>query len=404
MSARFRVRYLRLGDSAVSEALVEAVDEAALRLALKAQGQTVLSVRAFGAGISPTAAWSRWRSSRPSFALFCREVRTLLHAGMTIVEAVETLSARERIEGRGDSLSALLLNRLEQGHSLSVALEQLPYAPTVLVAAVRAGERTSNLIDALDDYLRFDGLVGQLRKKVVSAAIYPALVSAVGLAITLFLLLVVMPNFASMYENLRGVSQGAASWTIWISQAVGNHRSLVLTALVLMTAAILYWVVSGAARDHMTRIGRAIPWVDRRVEDFQLAMMYQAMALLLKGGYPMVEAMAVAGQSALSVPLRARLAAARGRIEQGGSVSEALAQSRLCDEVGRRLMAAAERSGEFYRAADVVSRMHGERFEVFVERVTRVTEPLLLLVVALGVGGLVVMMYLPVFDMATQLR
>ncbi len=404
MSARFQVRHLRLGDSAVSETLVEAVDEAALRLALKAQGQTVLSVRALGIGISPTAAWSRWRSTRPSFALFCREVRTLLHAGMTIVEAVETLSARERIEGRGDSLSALLLNRLEQGHSLSVALEQLPYAPTVLVAAVRAGERTSNLIDALDDYLRFDGLVGQLRKMVVSAAIYPALVSAVGLAITLFLLLVVMPNFASMYENLRGASQGAASWTIWISQAVGNHRSLVLTALVLMTAAILYWVGSGAARDHMTRIGRAIPWVDRRVEDFQLAMMYQAMALLLKGGYPMVEAMAVAGQSALSVPLRARLAAARGRIEQGGSVSEALAQSRLCDEVGRRLMAAAERNGEFYRAADVVSRMHGERFEVFVERATRVIEPLLLLVVALGVGGLVVMMYLPVFDMATQLR
>jgi general secretion pathway protein F len=179
---------------------------------------------------------------------------------------------------------------------------------------------------------------------------------------------------------------------------------LVFGALIAVAGGIAYWIASGHAKAHMQWLGRRISWIRVRIEDFQLAMMYQALALLLKGGYPMTEAMGVAGQSALSPELKSSLAKALSQIETGGSVSQALADAHLCDEVGRRLMAAAERNGAFYRATDVVSRLHGERFELFVERVTRIVEPLLLLAVALGVGGIVVMMYLPVFDMATQLR
>ena len=138
--------------------------------------------------------------------------------------------------------------------------------------------------------------------------------------------------------------------------------------------------------------------------DFQLAMMYQALALMLKGGYPMTEALRVASRSAMESRTVNALNAALGNIEQGSPVARSLSNEGLCDEVGRRLMAAAERNGDFYLAADVVSRLHSERFELFVERVTRVVEPVLLMAVALLVGTIVVMMYLPVFDMATRLR
>jgi len=408
MTMQYRVRYLRIGDAAVSDALMAAPDERALRAELQSRGQTVLSVQSlvkpWGLAASLRAKSAGQAPKRQAFPLFCREVRTLIQAGMTVVEAVETLSARERIEGRGGSLSAIVLAHLQQGLSLSSALGELPQTPPVLIAAVRAGERTSNLIEALDDYLRFDGLLSQLRKKIISAAIYPALVTVVGLAISLFLLLVVMPNFASMYENLRGAAMGSTALTIQLSQLIGKNRTLVLVGLALTAVAVTFWISSGRARTHAIGLGQAIPWIRRRVEDFQLAMMYQALALLIKGGYPMTEAMRVAGQSALSPQLKTSLGNALNQIENGGSVSQALAHTQLCDEVGRRLMAAAERNGEFHLAADVVSRLHGERFELFVERLTRIVEPLLLLFVALGVGSIVVMMYLPVFDMATQLR
>lgn len=401
MSQTFAVRYLRLGDDQVSEERLQAETEAGLRQQLAAQGFMVLSVR----GASPPAFTRSQKPHRGRFALFCREVSTLIQAGMTVVEAVDTLSARERLAGQADSLAAQLLGELEQGTALSQALQRLPDAPAVLVAAVRAGERTSDLAQALTDYLRFDTLVEQLRRKVVSAAIYPALVTALGVGISLFLMLVVMPNFARMYTNLRGDgASGATSWMIGLAQWVSANQAATLTAVTLALLALAWWVWSGAARRHLLTLAMHVPWVRVRVEDFQLAMLYQALALMLKGGYPMTEALQVASRSALDARLTVALQQALQRIEQGGAVAQALSDARLCDEVGRRLMAAAERNGDFHLAADVVSRLHRERFELFVERLTRIVEPVLLMAVALMVGGIVVMMYLPVFDMATRLR
>lgn len=403
MSKIFAVRYLRLGDTQVSEDRLQAESELGLRQQLVGQGFTVLSIRA---ARHPTRMVSSARKpQRDRFALFCREVSMLIQAGMTVVEAVDTLSARERLAGLSDSLAAQLLTQLEQGMALSQALQYLPDAPAVLVAAVRAGERTSDLAQALTDYLKFDTLVEQLRRKVVSAAIYPTLVTALGVGISLFLLLVVMPNFTRMYTNLRGgASGGPVSWMITLAQWVSANPMATFAGVALVLLAVGAWVWSGAARQHLLALAMRLPWVRIRVEDFQLAMLYQALALMLKGGYPMTEALQVASRSALDARLTAALQQGLQRIEQGGAVAQALADAQLCNEVGRRLMAAAERNGDFHLAADVVSRLHSENFELFVERLTRIVEPVLLMAVALMVGGIVVMMYLPVFDMATRLR
>lgn len=400
MTQTFRVRLLAQDVGEVTHATLEATDEASLRSSLLAQGLTPLSIQRVRRLSMP------WRKARPpAFALFCRELRTLIQAGMTVVEAVDTLSARERLEGRGAQLPAQLLGHLQQGKSLSVALMAMPGAPSVLVAAVRAGERTSDLAQALDDYLRFDTMITQLQRKVASAAIYPALVTALGVGISLFLLLVVMPNFARMYEQVRGGgAQGLSGGMIALSLWVSDHQVWALLATGAVLLVLGYWIAIGAARRHLLALLQRMGWVRRKVVDFQLAMMYQALALMLKGGYPMTDALKVASRSALDGQLSASLDRALMRIEQGGPVAQSLVDEGLCDEVGRRLMAAAERNGDFHLAADVVSRMHGERFELFVERMTRIVEPVLLMAVALLVGTIVVMMYLPVFDMATRLR
>jgi general secretion pathway protein F len=394
---RFKVRSVGAGDSAVREEVLEFVDERALVQAVQAQGRTVLQV---ARARDPMTL----RRAHPDFALFCRELRTLIVAGMTVVEAVDTLASVRSRQGQGNVIASALLTRLEQGQALSAALASLSGVPTVLVAAVKSGERTSNLAEALDDYLRFDSLVRQLRQKVISASIYPALVTSLGVAISVFLLVVVLPNFARMYQNLRGGSRGATAFMIEISSVVSAHQPEVLVGLAVLVVTLALWASGDGPRWLLQVSVRRIPWLRDRVRDFQLAMLYQALALMLKGGYPLTEAMKVAGLSALSSDLQTGAGEALAHIESGGSVSTALFANDLCDEVGRRLMAAAERNGDFHLAADTVSRLHGERFEVFVERATRIVEPLLLLAVALMVGTIVVMMYLPVFDMATQLR
>ncbi|MFC7205936.1 type II secretion system F family protein [Comamonas endophytica] len=282
MSRIFAVRYLSLGDDRVSEERLVAESQACLRQRLMAQGCAVLSMRDVG---SPALAHPRPRKAqRGRYAIFCREVRMLIQAGMTVVEAVDTLCARERLAGQAGSLAAQLLAQLHQGMALSQALQQLPEAPAVLVAAVRAGERTSDLAQALSDYLQFDALVEQLRRKVVSAAIYPALVTALGMGISLFLLLVVMPNFARMYTHLRGGDASVSvSAMIGLAQWVSRHQAVTLIAVAVAVLALGAWVWRGTARRHLLALAMRVPWLQRRVEDFRLAMLYQALALMLKG-------------------------------------------------------------------------------------------------------------------------
>jgi general secretion pathway protein F len=399
MSRMFKVRLLQEGGGAVAEEVFEATSALELRRSLLSNGRTPLSIHRI-----VRLHWPWRRPQKPAFALFCREMRTLIQAGMTVVEAVDTLSAKERLSGQNTSVAAQVLQQLEQGKALSQALQHLPGVPSVLVAAVRAGERTSDLSAALDDYLRFDTLITQLRRKVVSAAIYPALVTTLGLGISVFLLLVVMPNFARMYEQMRGEAAGPVGWMIGLSLWVREHQAMAVLGVLLLGLGMAAWVVSGKAGVQLMAWVQRWSWVRRRVEDFHLAMMYQALTLMLKGGYPMTDALRVASRSAMDQRLTLSLERALAQIEQGRAVAQSLFSEKLCDEVGRRLMAAAERNGDFHLAADVVSRMHGERFELFVERVTRIAEPVLLMAVALLVGGIVVMMYLPVFDMATRLR
>lgn len=402
---QFQVRSIYLGDSTVNDLVMEAGDEASLRAKLLSEGKTVLSVRELPNASNTVGLFSLFKTKkRESYPLFCRELRTLTQAGMSVVEAVDTLAAREALASNTGTLPQSLLVQLQQGKALSTSLAGLPNSPAVLIAAIRAGERTSNLSEALNDYLRFDTLVEQLRRKVISASIYPALVSSLGFAISAFLLVVVMPNFARMYQNLRGGTSGTTTLIIAISSFVNEYQFEVALGLMFAVAWCAWWIVSGNARQFGMLLASRVPYIRHKINDFYLAMMYQTLALLLKGGYPMTEAMSVAGQSALSKEINLSLKQALTKIEQGALVSQSLSDAQLCDEVGRRLMAAAERNGAFHVAADVVSNIHRERFELFVERMTRIIEPVLLMAVALLVGTIVVMMYLPIFDMTTRVR
>lgn len=400
-TAQMRIRHAAAGE-AVREDTVPLADAPALIEQLHRQGRVVLSTHA--AKGSRIERWLGNRTAGRRLTLLCRELRTLLAAGMTVVEAIETLQARSRLEHREHALVDLIANGLRRGQSLSATLAHIEHCPPVLVAAVKAGERTSDLVRSLDEYLRFDGLLARLRSRVISAAIYPALVSLVGLTISVFLLLVVMPNFAAMYENLRTGPTEAMATGMQLARWVAIHRWAVWAILGTMAAAILLWIGTGAARRQLTALARQVPYIDQRLLDFELALLYQAVALLLQGGYPLPEALRVALTSALSRRVSASLEQVASTVDRGKPVAEALAGAGLCDEVGRRLLAAGERNGQFARVAEAVAELHADRFERFIERLTRIVEPVLLFAVSLMVGGIVLVMYMPVIDLATQLR
>lgn len=393
---QFTVRVVRPGGSAVETETLEGSGAEQVRAAVAASGGVLLDLQAS----SPSRA--ALRPSDFDVAWWCRELETLLRAGMTAVEAIETLAAARGDLAR-DAVHRQLLKALREGQPLSRAMRDTGRFPAVLVASAAASERTSTLAEALHEYLRYDGMLRSLERQAISAALYPALVLGLGAAVSVFLLTFVIPRFARMYGEAKSSASAATAFVLWLSQLLRDHGSVLAAAFVLAVVALVLAWRSGHVQRAAAWVADTSPPLRRQLDAFRLAKLYRALAMLVRGGYTFDEALQVAAEQGQGTRWAASIGAARTRIGRGELASSAMAQAGLAELTSERLLAAGERTGSFAQVLQAIADRHAEHFTLFVERATRVIEPVLMLLVALLVGGLVVTMYLPLFDIASGL-
>lgn len=402
LSMQFLLRCYDSGQGQVRELSVDAASIDDARCHALGQGMVVLDAAKAKVARRFELPWRR-AATDFNVGWWCRELRTLLSAGMTVVEAMDTLASRESAGDRARLQKELLVS-LQQGQSLSSAMQQSQCFPAVLVASVKASERSSALIEALDDYLHYHEMLVRLRKQVVSAAIYPSVVVGLGLLICAFLLLYVIPRFSQMYQELRGSVSTATKVLVGLSQTLNRHGTLLLLAvLAVMVLIAMAWQAGLVQRVVMRGIDAFTP-LQRQLDHFRLAKLYQSLALMFRGGYALDDALRVCASLRLGDSLTAGLEQAQQHLMLGQAVSAAFVAAGLTDQVSERLLRTGERTGNFDRVLQTIADRHVEAFTTFVERATRLVEPMLLMLVALVVGGIVVMMYMPVFDIASSLR
>lgn len=391
---RFELRWFDASTARVASTLVDAVDEASARAALPAEvGRVqVLSVRRMGHATDT--------STYVDVAWWCQELRTLVDAGMTVVEALETMQ-RSTTGAGGAALTGRLVAALARGQALSAAMAQEPDLPALLVAGVRAGERSGGLATALDDYQRFHAMTDAMRQRALSAAIYPALVLVLGVVIGVVLLVWVVPRFAAMYAGTAAELSLPTKALLALSSVLsGNGPWMGLALACGLLGGAWAWRTRRVHR-WAGELGERIGPVRRRLDQFRLAQLYRSLALLLRGGYVLDEAVRLCEPLPLGGRLQAGLRSAGQAMRTGQRVSVAFGQAGLTELVTQRLLAVGERSGQFERVLQVIADRHAQRFETMLERLSRVVEPLMLLAVALGIGALVLLLYMPIFDLAS---
>ncbi len=395
----FLVRYFDPARVAVVEEQLTAESDAALRNLLAGTGRVILTARA--AKIVHSAALGRGAAF--DVAWWCRELATLLKAGMTVVEALETLHS-QATGGAREKIHSQLLRSLREGQSLSRALRAAGTFPLVLVASVTASERTSKLSEALEEFVRYDDMLQRLRRQAVSAAIYPGVVVSLGVLIALFLLLYVIPRFSQMYASFHGAVSLPTQILISVSRLLHDRLPWVLGVLAtLLATGIWAWREGRIAAVAAFLIKHFGP-LQRQLQNFDRAKLYQSLAMMFRGGYTLDEALAVCEGMGLGPKTAAGISLARAELARGRSVVAAFGEAGIADPVGERLLAVGERSGGFEAVLQTIAERHANAFATFVERSTRIIEPLLLLIVALVVGGIVLMMYMPIFDIANGVR
>lgn len=372
---------------------VDAADQARL------QGLTVLEVRPAGHFGFRTFG----RRVRFPLSLFSRELLALLNSALSLVEALQTLDEKEaKPEAR--KILGGVLKRLYEGESFSSAASHFPDAfPPLYVATVRAAERTSDLPQALSRYVAYQEQVEQVRKKVLSASIYPLILMIVGGLVALFLLGFVTPRFASIYaDNLDRLPWASRVLMQWGGFVEAHALNAGLLLLVLLGAA--FWAASRpAARAWLARQLWRLPGLGEPLRVFQLTRFYRTVGMLLSGGIPVVTALEMAG-GLLQPELRLRLASAAVSIREGQPVSQAMERAGLVTPVALRMLRVGEKSGRMGEMMEAIATFHEEETSRFVEWFTRLFEPLLMTLIGLVIGIIVVMLYLPIFELAGSLE
>ncbi|AVR96627.1 type II secretion system F family protein [Pseudoduganella armeniaca] len=390
---RFSVRIFDVAAGTVANLEVDGNDPGAVRAALAAQGHTVLALAPVGRGSAGVR--------RPfDVLLFCDELRTLLGSGMSLVEAVDTLHEKEA-PGIKRQVFAGLQTLLAQGKSLSAALElsEHRFSP-LLIASVRASERNSGLEAALDEYTAYERAGRDLRRKIATAAIYPLLVIAFGTLVCGFMLGYVVPRFARVYEDFSQSISWPTLALLRVAGFVDAHALALLASAALAACTMILAYRQGRLQPVLLHLLARWAPVRRRLRTYQLARLYQTLSMLLRGGFALGDALPLAQSLALDPTLQEQVVRARARLAEGQRLSKAFHDCGLTDIVTLRLLQVGERSGNLAHVLAMIAQAHRNEFMLFVERTSRVAEPLILMVVGMLIGALIVLMYMPVFDLA----
>ena len=392
----FRAKVLD-ASSGVNTCVIDAVNEADARRQIALRDLRLIS-------LEPVRRLRRWmHAPQLHLAVFSQQLVSLLDAGLSLVEALEALSQKESNSGTHRILAQILM-RLYEGQTLATAIAEHPASfPELYVAAVRASEKSGALREALTRYIAYQQQADALRKTLVNACIYPAVLLVAGLLVSFFLLGYVVPRFSSIYEDVGTDLPLASRLLLQWGQLLDAHAGLVVIALVAALAGAVYALSRPATRAAIGTWIARIPAVGRQLHVYQLARLYRTTGMLIRGGIPAVPALRMSA-GVVRQGSRAAYAAATRAVTEGQSIGEAMERHGLTTPVAARMLRVGERSGNMGEMMERIADFFDEELARWVAVVTRLIEPILMVVIGLIIGVIVVLMYFPIFQLAGSIK
>jgi general secretion pathway protein F len=390
---RFEVKAVLTGQGPVN-LKIDANNEEEVRQQIAAQGGMVLSVR------RSFSSWSfNKKNTRFPLVQFSQELLSLLTAGLSLVECIETLVDKEHDAGTRKIIQHLL-TQLYEGITFSQALEDYPQIfPALYIATIRASERTGDLPEALTRFVNYQTQMELVRKKLIGASIYPVLLLTVGLLVSLFLMVFVVPKFSAIYDDIGSDLPWLSVLLIKWGQFVHERGWELVGIVILLVSIIAYIVTRPAFGARLMQYLWRIPAIGEHMRVYQLARFYKTLGMLLRGGIPITKALEMVS-GLLQSHFRPRVEAAATHIREGKTISSAMEMEGLTTAVGNRMLRVGERTGLMGDMMERIGNFHDEEIARWVEWTTKLIEPLLMAVIGIVIGGIIVLMYLPIFELA----
>lgn len=384
----------------IVEGVYIAQSEAHLRRELEDKGLHVLALRPRGLSLPGISLGQRKpKVARHEFLVFNQELATLLKAGMPLVQSLDILRTRLT----NPVFKAVLddvYEKVRSGTALSDAFQlHGELFPSVYTASLMAGERAGNLDAVLRRYVAYSKVVDTVRKKTISALVYPVIL--IGLAIVLVSVIVikVVPTFSEFYTSFDAQLPWSTRAIVAVSDTVrGNWLLLVIAALAAATA-FYTWIKQPGQRARFDYLVMKTPVIGGAVHKFATAQLARTLATLLGGGIPLVNALEISSRSTGNRHMGHEMTIVAQRVREGQGFAATLLDRKVMPDVAIKMIEVGESTGALQEMLNSLADFYDEEIETAVGRFVTVIEPALLIIMGVVIAVIVLSLYLPLFEL-----
>jgi type IV pilus assembly protein PilC len=332
--------------------------------------------------------------------MFTRQLATMIDAGLAMVQSLQALADQTQNKAMRDVIKDIC-SRVEGGDSFSEALQKHPKVfNRLFVAMVGAGEKGGLLAEILARLAVYLENTARLRKKVKSAMMYPTVVTVVAIAITIFLLVKVIPVFGEIYTGFGGKLPGPTQFLINLSDIVKKYFIVIILAMGGGVYGWLAWIKTKKGREFWDKHRIRLPIFGAIAHKICLARFTRTLASLVRSGVPILEVLQIVSQTVGNVIMERAVKTASSDIEKGESISQALSKHPIFPNMIIRMITAGEQTGKIDNMLERIADFLDEEIETTLSGITALIEPILIVFLGVVIGGMVICMFLPIFKMS----
>jgi type IV pilus assembly protein PilC len=356
-------------------------------------------------GLGLRSAGARGRVKTGEFLIFNQELATLLKAGMPLVQSLDIL--RQRVPNAAFKIVLDDVHeRVRGGSSLSDAFEAQQVFPGVYVASLLAGEKSGSLELVIRRYVHHVKVVTAVKKKTVSALIYPAILLALSMVVVSIIVFKVIPEFGAFYAQFGSNVQLPLLTRIMVgfASAAARNVTIILAAIGAAAIAIVVVLKRPGQRQQLDQLMLKVPFFGMVARRFAVAQVARTIATLLGGGIPLVAAIETSSRAIGNRHVAGELTTVAQQVREGRSMAAALAERRVFPDVALKMVEVGESTGALQDMLTSVADFYDEENETALGRFVTMIEPTLLVIMGLVIAVLLLSLYMPLFELSSAVR
>ena len=390
----------KIAKGLIKKGETEAPNEAAVRIHLRQQNVIPTKITAKGKEITFSLPFKQKVKQR-SIAIFTRQLATMIDAGLPLVQSLEILSSQQESKVFKNIIREIRED-VEGGSTFAGALKKHPTTfddlYTNLVVAGEEGGILDNILTRLANYIEKSEA---LRKKVKSALIYPATIVGVAVIVVMILMIFVIPVFETMFKSAGSSLPLPTLIVVTMSKLIKKYVVVFIPAFILLIYLLRKYHKTPSGKMVMDRLLLKLPVFGPLFKKIAVARFSRTLGTLVSSGVPILDGLTIVSRTSGNRAIETAILNARTSIREGETIAEPLNRSNIFPPMVIQMISVGESTGALDSMLSKIADFYEEEVDIAVANLTSLLEPFLMIFLGVVIGGVVIAMYLPIFNMAS---